>query len=234
MKVYVASRLENAPKAAAVAQELERHGHAITYAWWTHGSVQREGPERIREVATNECAGVASADVVVVLLPGGRGTHAELGIAIGLGKRILVVADPADGFFAQDERTCAFYHHPAVTRLEASGDVLSLVASAVAYFVEDTPAYATFTKGSRMTTIEGLFPRGARLLSVRWRLETGRWATLLMPDDLTCDEAGDLRAALHTFNSEVLAEILLHAKEIEEVDLVTAVQESGEDEGTRP
>ena len=82
-----------------------------------------------------------------------------------------------------------------------------------------------------MATVDGLFPRGTRLSSIRWRFGTGRWAILLMPDDLTCDEAGELRAALHTFNSDVLAGILLHAKEIEEEYPATAEREVWPDVG---
>ncbi len=51
---------------------------------------------------------------MIVLLPGGRGTHTELGIALGSGKRVILVA-----YFGEDldekGRTCAFYLHSHVT-----------------------------------------------------------------------------------------------------------------------
>lgn len=111
MKFYIASRLENAETVRRVAAVLIAAGHKQTYDWTTHGSVQREGEKRITEVAQDETEGVKAADLVIVLLPGGRGTHVELGIAIGFNKSILLCAANKD-LFMQDERTCAFYHHP--------------------------------------------------------------------------------------------------------------------------
>ena len=80
--------------------------HEITYDWTQHGSVQDDGPERIAEVAAAESRGVYLADAVIVLLPGGRGTHAELGMAYALGKRIFIHGPRA----GEDGRECAFYY----------------------------------------------------------------------------------------------------------------------------
>ena len=135
MKFYIATRFERAEDQKALSGVLKGLGHEISYDWSEHGSVQSEGPERIREVAQLETRGVLDADLVVVLLPGGRGTHAELGIAVadserqrerrGLGqvggqKRIVIVGD--DG--SVDGRTCAFYHHPQVDRRFATVEEL--------------------------------------------------------------------------------------------------------------
>jgi len=113
---YIATKLERALAHNAVRDELVSAGWSITYDWTAHGSVQREGEARIRAVAEAETKGVADADVVIVLLPGGRGTHAELGIAIATGAQVFVCAD-SDDLFQHDERTCAFYWHPNVKRI---------------------------------------------------------------------------------------------------------------------
>ena len=115
MKFYIASRLENADTVKRVAAVLKAAGHEHTYDWTTHGSVQKEGEARITEVAEKEKAGVLSADIVIVILPGGRGTHAELGIAIGAGKPIIICAENDDAF-QQDDRTCAFYWNHCITK----------------------------------------------------------------------------------------------------------------------
>ena len=67
-------------------------------------------------MAVNEAKGVLSAEIVIVLLPGGFGTHAELGIALGSGKRIILHSADNEVFTAC-EKTCAFYHHGNVFRL---------------------------------------------------------------------------------------------------------------------
>jgi hypothetical protein len=58
------------------------------------------------------------AELVVLLLPGRFGTHAELGMALASAenKRILLWSEtpaPFDG----TEGFCVFYHHPAVERV---------------------------------------------------------------------------------------------------------------------
>lgn len=116
MKFYIANRLENAETVKRVATVLKAAGHEHTYDWTTHGSVQSEGEERLRQVAENELNGVLNADLVIVILPGERGTHTELGIALGNKKRIIICAED-DNMFLQDERTCAFYWNYGIDRL---------------------------------------------------------------------------------------------------------------------
>lgn len=127
-QVYIASALERADEVRALRDALAEHGIGLSYDWTKHGSVQHEGPERIAEVARHEIEGVATADLVIVWLPGGRGTHAELGIAVGLNQirrgagpgetdapvvPILLVG-PREG---ADGRECAFYYGPDVHRM---------------------------------------------------------------------------------------------------------------------
>ncbi len=117
MKFYVASGVTNAEKVNRAAGVLTASGHTRTYDWTKHGDVSKTPPERKREVAALESRGVAEAELVVLLLPGRFGTHAELGIALATGgnKRILLWSEtsaPFDG----TEGFCVFYHHPAVER----------------------------------------------------------------------------------------------------------------------
>ncbi len=91
-------------------------GHEILYDWTFHGSVKSVSKERLREVAVLELDGISKADFVVVLLPGGNGTHLELGFAIARGKRVFLHSeDPLA--FELGPQTNAFYHHPDVTCL---------------------------------------------------------------------------------------------------------------------
>lgn len=124
MRYYIATRLEAADRHRELRDALAERGHEVTYDWTQHGSVRHEGAERIRQVAHAEKQGVRDADFVVVLLPGGRGTHSELGLALAMGKRVFIVADIAEGAWAPDERTCAFYHDDLVFRVEYNSQVL--------------------------------------------------------------------------------------------------------------
>jgi nucleoside 2-deoxyribosyltransferase len=124
MRVYVASKLENIENAARIVKALQWAAHEVTYDWTTHGPVWGQGKERIEEVAGLELNGVTTADVVICLLPGGRGTHVELGAAVG--RNIPVILHSVDEVMFQEGRTiCAFYLHAPVTRMVCSYDDLA-------------------------------------------------------------------------------------------------------------
>jgi nucleoside 2-deoxyribosyltransferase len=120
MKIYIASRLENFLQVQAVRDALAAAGHTITYDWTLHGSVKDDGEARLREVALLELNGVRDADLVVVLLPGGRGTHAELGAANILGKPVILFSDKPHPLLSTDA-TCAFYWNENVYQLHTPG-----------------------------------------------------------------------------------------------------------------
>ena len=109
---YVASSLENADQVRGFAMALVRWGYDWTYDWTRQGSVQSAGETVIREVAMKEMNGIHDADVVFVLFPGGRGTHVELGAAIALMKRVVIVPRMPEPLM--QDRICAFYLHPGV------------------------------------------------------------------------------------------------------------------------
>lgn len=171
MRVYVATKLERAEVARTVIEAFRARGHEVTYDWTTHGSVWREGPDRIREVSRAEVKGVTSADVVIVCLPGGRGTHAELGIAIGFGVPVILVSaeDPMTG-----PDTCAFYHHDAIRAVVGAfhtypEDARAVVdAAEVVHAKDQTGGWGTVSRApSRVVTA---YHRGAR---AAFRLASG-------------------------------------------------------------
>lgn len=114
MKFYIATKLENHKAHNNLRDWLKLHGHELTYDWSVHGPVFARGLEVVREVALKEHDGVEAADAVIVLWPGGRGTHVELGMAIALGIPVFLMSSVSDHHAATKE-TCAFYHHPNVT-----------------------------------------------------------------------------------------------------------------------
>ena len=78
MTFYVASGVANTERVSRAAAVLSALGHARTYDWTTHGSVAAEPSKRKSEVAAAEVSAISEADLVLILLPGGRGTHTEL------------------------------------------------------------------------------------------------------------------------------------------------------------
>lgn len=149
-RYYIATGLDNAPRAKELKAVLDAKGWHHTYDWTVHGSVQRD-PEKIVDAAFAEMFGVYSAGVFIVLLPGGRGTHVELGAAIiskvvaralndalqvarvmddvrCADKKIAIYSENAEKDFGFGGETCAFYHHPAVdTRVTTWADLLAWI-----------------------------------------------------------------------------------------------------------
>lgn len=116
MKFYIAISLSRVTAHHTIRDTLKKWGHEISYDWTLHGSVKSVSKERLREVALLELNGVSEADFVVVLLPGGNGTHLELGFALAREKRVFLHTEDSL-VFELGPQTNAFYHHPDVTRL---------------------------------------------------------------------------------------------------------------------
>lgn len=114
VRFYVASRIENAPEVTRLVRALEAWGWECTYAGSLVGNVRGTddaAPERVRATCRAECRAVVTADVVIFLLPGGRGTHTALGLALAAARRprIVLACEDAD-LFGYTEKTTPFYH----------------------------------------------------------------------------------------------------------------------------
>lgn len=110
LKVYIAASLGGLDEAKAVMQAVRQAGGHITYDWTEGGRVTDLATDAPR-VSSAEIEGVRAADVLVLLIPGGRGAHVELGAALALGLPVIVVGGHHDEIF---------YHHPLVVRLPPS------------------------------------------------------------------------------------------------------------------
>jgi len=106
-KFYCATSLTNSDQAKIMIRKLSDLGHQVSYDWTLHGRVTE--PEKMFEICSNEVSGVLDADVLIVLLPGGRGTHIELGLALGANKPVFFIV-PQD--FKVE--VCFYYHQNIV------------------------------------------------------------------------------------------------------------------------
>lgn len=127
MKYYIATSTSRMPFHNTVRGHLKQLGHEITYDWTTHGSVRHTSLSRLQEVAQLEFQGILDADFVLVLLPGGKGTHAELGFSIASRKKVFIHSEDPKTFEIGPE-ICAFYHHAEVVRLSCP---IELVAKTI-------------------------------------------------------------------------------------------------------
>lgn len=119
MKFFVSGKVGVENDARKIMRLLEEGGHQITFDWTSikHLRPYDKNAHASREAALAEARGVKDADVLVIVAhEKGVGMFVELGIAIGAGIPVRVIA-------GGDSRTM-FFHHPLVTRVRDVKDVL--------------------------------------------------------------------------------------------------------------
>jgi len=114
MKVYIATTLGNVALQNAMRDALMKEGHhTITLDWSEIGELH-DRPDLWTTVAKAEIDAVRKADLLILILKGGRGAHIELGAALVFDKPVIIVG-PEDQY---DDGgwgyPCLFYHHPTV------------------------------------------------------------------------------------------------------------------------
>lgn len=72
------------------------------------------------EYSKLEQQGIIDSDVVIILLPAGRGTHIELGMALALNKKIFLCSETKEEFNIKN--TVNFYQLPNIVRLVGTAD----------------------------------------------------------------------------------------------------------------
>jgi nucleoside 2-deoxyribosyltransferase len=112
-RFYLATRKDRSAQAAPLLEALEAQGWVRTFVW----TADEIDPGRHADIALAELAGVREADVLIVLLPGGYGTHVEIGAALALGKPVILHAP--DRQTLETPYPCVFHYHPGVNLLIA-------------------------------------------------------------------------------------------------------------------
>lgn len=117
MKFYIGSSLQNEKAVSWYAQKLKEKGWEHSFDW-TKCAQKNITLEDLARYAAQEQKALRDSDIVIILLPGGRGTHVELGMALALGKRVFLCAAGEEAFLL--ENAAAFYFLPGVVRLAGS------------------------------------------------------------------------------------------------------------------
>ena len=111
-KFYVASGFKNKEIVRYVSQYLKNKGFIHTYDWTQNKRASTF--ENLKEIGHQERNAVLESDFIIVILPGGKGSHIELGIALGQGKKIYLYSP--DGELNNLDTTSTFYHLPEVNK----------------------------------------------------------------------------------------------------------------------
>lgn len=124
-KFYIASSFTNIEKVREVSSLLKNKGFIQTYDW-----TQNERAvtlEDLKEIGEKERIAVLEADFIIVLLPAGKGSHIEFGLALGQGKKIYLCSenDDIDNF----ETTSTFYHLDNVEKIVGTVEEIVKIVS---------------------------------------------------------------------------------------------------------
>jgi|SRR5699024_4531752 len=115
-KFYIASSFKNADTVKLVSQRLIDNGYIHTYDWTQNERASTM--QDLKEIGQKEINGIMDADFILVLLPAGKGSHIEFGIALGQVKKIYLYSP--DNGLNNLETTSTFYHLPQVNRCVGS------------------------------------------------------------------------------------------------------------------
>ena len=110
-RFYLATRKDRATEADQLLEALKAEGWERTFTWIN----EETGADGHAKLAQAELAGVREADVLIVLLPGGFGTHVEIGAALALGKPVILHSP--DRKTLETPYPCPFHYHPSVKLL---------------------------------------------------------------------------------------------------------------------
>ncbi|WP_096187365.1 nucleoside 2-deoxyribosyltransferase [Evansella halocellulosilytica] len=111
-KFYVASSFTNFEIVRNVARQLMQKGFLHTYDWTAND--RADTIEKLKKIGQEEKEAVRDSDFIVIILPGGKGTHIELGIALGLNKRIYLYSPNEE--INDPSISSTFYQLPEVNK----------------------------------------------------------------------------------------------------------------------
>ena len=124
MKFYIASSIKNYRQVRQLSDKLKEAGWMQTFDWTMHLSEELNS-DFLRDLGQMEFDGVKEADVVILLTPGGKGTHTELGMAIALNKTVYLCHEDHT-YFEDNNNTSTFYWLPQINRLNGIIDVIAM------------------------------------------------------------------------------------------------------------
>lgn len=106
MKFYIASGFKNSRNVRELSAKLQAKGFIHTYDWTVNE--RASSYEMLKQIGEVEKEAVANTDFFIILLPAGKGSHIEFGMALALGKRIYLYSPDEESF--SFDKTSTFYH----------------------------------------------------------------------------------------------------------------------------
>lgn len=137
---YVGSAIANASQAKKFSERLTSLVYAGNLAfdnygkWFDMDPVDQTSFESLRERAIYDMNGVTSAEFGVFIMPGGFGTHCEIGAFLAQGKPVYMYSIHPDGLLINNgcapTYKCVFHYHPCINLFENEIDCFTAIIQA--------------------------------------------------------------------------------------------------------
>lgn len=119
MKFYIGSGLKNYKLVNYYAKILKENGLEEVCNWVKN--IKNDITKKdLEKYAKEETQAIVNSDIIIILLPAGRGTHVELGMALALNKKIFLCSETNEEFNIKN--TVAFYELPNIIKLVGTPD----------------------------------------------------------------------------------------------------------------
>ncbi len=119
-KIYIGSKFKNANKVNELTNAFEKLDVINAYNWAANIK-EEETKEDLIDFAKKEMNAIKDADDVIFLLPLGKGSHIELGMALAYNKKIYLVSNDKNDF---DNNTVNFYEMDGIKKVVVSDEKL--------------------------------------------------------------------------------------------------------------
>ena len=119
-KIYIGSKFKNANKVNELTNAFEKLDVINAYNWAANIK-EEETKEDLINFAKKEMNAIKDADDVIFLLPLGKGSHIELGMALAYNKKIYLVSNDKNDF---DNNTVNFYEMDGIKKVVVSDEKL--------------------------------------------------------------------------------------------------------------
>lgn len=124
MRFYIASSFQNKDMVRYVSQKLISKGFTHTYDWTVNQRATE--PEHLNAIGEQEKNAVQHCDVFILLLPAGKSSHVELGIALGLGKLAYIYSPEK----ISPSTASTFYYVDAIKQIHGEiDDFISMIGA---------------------------------------------------------------------------------------------------------
>lgn len=118
---YIASKLESAGKVQEIMGALKSKS---TFDWTLSAPAHTKGKGAMEDTSWCEILGASLCDLFILVCPGGRGAHAELGAALSRGAKVMIYSKRKDDFIEGKNASSFYFHRNVILRTDNIGDLI--------------------------------------------------------------------------------------------------------------